>query len=159
LDWSVAKKVSQKAQKPLVNKTVSETLNPNETTTPEPKADPMAEYYQLKKTLLVATLGVTGVVFLVVWWIYSLNIALNYLIGSCVGVIYLRRLAKDVERIGGEQPNFVGNTRLVLFIGLIIFATQWQQLKVVPIFLGFITYKAAIVIYMLQGLMSPSKFD
>lgn len=110
----------------------------------------MQDYYQLKQALLLVTIAITLIAFVSTWLAYSLNIALNYLIGACVGVVYLRMLARDVERIGVQQKR-VGSSRLVLFIGLIVLATQWHQLHLVPIFLGFITYKAAIIIYTVQS--------
>lgn len=106
----------------------------------------MQEYYSLQQELLVATLACTGIIFISVWIFYNLNIALNYLIGACTGVVYLRMLAKDVERLGNEKQR-LSKTRFALFIGLIIIATQWRQLHVIPIFLGFLTYKAALIIY------------
>ncbi|WP_245788889.1 ATP synthase subunit I [Spirulina major] len=134
---------------------------PESETAPSP-ADPaiansssaMQDYYQLKQTLLWVTLGITAVVFISVWITYSLNIALNYLIGACVGVVYLGMLARDVERIGVQKKR-LGSNRLAPFIGLIVIATQWQTLHIVPIFLGFITYKAAIIIYVVQSTLRP----
>ncbi len=114
----------------------------------------MQDYYQLKQTLLWVTLGITAVVSVSVWITYSLNIALNYLIGACVGVVYLGMLARDVERIGVQKKR-LGSNRLAPFIGLIVIATQWQSLHIVPIFLGFITYKAAIIIYVVQSTLRP----
>ncbi|WP_322111910.1 ATP synthase subunit I [Aerosakkonema funiforme] len=125
-----------------------------------PKSKPsesMQEYYSLQQELLVATLACTGIIFISVWIFYNLNIALNYLIGACTGVVYLRMLAKDVERLGNEKQR-LSKTRFALFIGLIIIATQWRQLHVIPIFLGFLTYKAALIIYTVRTtLPSDSK--
>jgi ATP synthase protein I len=111
----------------------------------------MQEYYQLQQTLLWVSLGLTGAIFVAVWIFYSLNIAGNYCLGACVGIVYLRLLARDVEKIGTQQQP-AGRQGLVLFAGLIIVASQWQQLHIIPVFLGFMTYKVAIVIYMLQSL-------
>jgi ATP synthase protein I len=140
---------------PLENTHSSETTNTPESSSTEENS--MEEYYQLKKTLLVLTLILTGLIFSGVWWKFSLNIALNYLLGSGVGLLYLRRLAKDVEGLSSENP-IIGKNRLILFIGLIIIAAKWQQLQILPIFLGFVTYKVAIIIYMMQNsFMSSTK--
>ena len=120
-----------------------------------PESDSMGEFYQLKQTLLLVTLALTGIIFISVWLIYSSSTALNYLLGGCVGVVYLRMLAKDIERIGGSKRSF-GSTRLALFVGLMIIAAERQQLQILPIFLGFMTYKAAIIIYVLQTTLMPA---
>lgn len=114
----------------------------------------MQDFYKLQQRLFVYTIVMTTVIFASVWIGYDLHIAVNYLLGSCVGVVYLRMLARDVERIGQGERKPVPS-RLALFIGLIIVATQWNQLEIVPIFLGFLTYKAAIVVYMLQTTLLP----
>jgi ATP synthase protein I len=112
----------------------------------------MEEYHKLQRKLLLVTLAITGIVFITVWIVYSLNIALNYLIGACTGVVYLKMLARDVERLGRQNQRLSKN-RFALLIGLIIVASQWQQLQILPIFLGFLTYKATLIVYMVQTLM------
>ncbi|MBW4648245.1 MAG: ATP synthase subunit I [Kastovskya adunca ATA6-11-RM4] len=114
----------------------------------------MQEYYQLKRNLLVITLAMTGVIFISVWIFYSIDIALNYLIGACTGMIYLRMLAKEVERLG-QQKRRPSSTRLALLIGVFVVASQWQKLQILPIFLGFLTYKAALIAYVLQSTLLP----
>lgn len=114
----------------------------------------MQEFYQLFQQLLAITLVLTGVIFISVWIFYSLNIALNYLLGACTGVVYLKMLAKDVEQLGSEK-NQLSKNRLALFIGLIVFATQWDELKVLPVFLGFLTYKATLLVYTVQTAFIP----
>jgi ATP synthase protein I len=109
----------------------------------------MQEFYKLYQELLLITLVLTGVVFISVWIFYSLNIALNYLLGACTGVVYLRMLAKDVERLGREK-NQLSKTRLALLVGIILLASRWNQLQILPIFLGFLTYKATLIIYVVR---------
>ncbi len=112
----------------------------------------MQDYYNLQKEMFTATLVVAGIIFISVWIFYSLNTALNYLIGASTGVVYLRMLAKDVEQLGKEKERLSQN-RFALFIGLIIVATQWEQLQILPIFLGFLTYKASLIYIMVQTVM------
>ncbi len=116
----------------------------------------MTEYYQLKQNLLLVTLGMTAIIFGSVWITYTLNTALNYMIGACVGIVYLGMLAREVEKIGSNKKG-VGSTRLALIAGVIIVATQQQQLQIVPIILGFLTYKAAIIFYVIQTTLVPAK--
>ncbi|MBU6229071.1 MAG: ATP synthase subunit I [Cyanobacteria bacterium REEB459] len=116
----------------------------------------MGEYYQLQQNLLICTLVFSGFIFVSVWLVYSLPIALNYLLGACGGVVYLRMLAKNVANLGRGQQK-VGSGRLAIVVGLILVATQWQQLQVVPVFLGFLTYKAALIAYTLWTAVLPNQ--
>ncbi|WP_448603051.1 ATP synthase subunit I [Thermoleptolyngbya sp.] len=123
---------------------------------PEQPDASMQEYYRLQSNLLLTTLAMAAIAFVSVWIVYSLNIALNYLIGACTGVVYLRMLARNVEQLGREKGR-IGNTRLVLLVGLILIASRWNQLQIMPIFLGFLTYKAAVIFYMLRTSILPSQ--
>ncbi len=114
----------------------------------------MQDYYQLQNQLLLLSLAMTPILFMLSWWAYSLNIALNYVIGAIAGVVYLKMLARDVENMMGSKQSLISG-RIALFVGLIIVATQVNQLQILPIFLGFLTYKAAIVVYVLRTTFLP----
>jgi len=118
-----------------------------------PTQDTMQEYYQLKQTLLLGTFALTGIIFISVWGTYSLNTALNYLIGACVGLVYLRMLAKDIESLGNQKGRLSSN-RLALVIGIVVIASQLEQLQILPVFLGFMTYKVAILVYSINTALS-----
>jgi ATP synthase protein I len=129
--------------------------NAESVTTESESSNPsMDEYYQLRQELLVITLVLMAIAFGPIWWFYSIKVALNYLVGACTGVVYLKLLARNVERLGTREQK-VGKSQLAVFIGVMIFATQWEQLEVLPIFLGFLTYKAAILVYTLKIVAKP----
>lgn len=117
-------------------------------------SSPMAEYYRLKQGLVMSSLAIAGLLFGPLWWIYSLKIACSYLLGALAGIMYLRLLAKNVEQLGAGNAQ-VGKNQLGVFIGLIILATQWHQLAVLPIFLGFLTYKVGIIVFVLWTEILP----
>jgi ATP synthase protein I len=143
--FKIRELVNQASQTPPLTeaktKTQEVTSNPSES---------MQEYHQLFQKLVYVTLTLTAIIFIGVWIYYSLNTALNYLLGACTGVVYLRMLAKDVERLGNEKTS-LSKSRFALFIGLMIVAARWDQLQVLPIFLGFLTYKATLFVYTVQS--------
>lgn len=129
--------------------TITTTSNLEQSAPPEAeKADSMTEFYQLRDNVLIATVIIALVSFSLVCYFYSLNTGLSYLLGACVSLVYVNMLAREVERIGTFKKK-IGPTRLALFVGLIVIATKWQQLQVIPVFLGFMTYKASILFYVL----------
>ncbi len=123
---------------------------------PEPSEASMQDYYELQQNLLGLTLAFGAFIFPFVWVCYSLPIALDYLLGTCAGAVYFRMLGKNVSRIGRQQKNSsIG--RLAVFAGVMIVALRWDQLEVIPVFLGFLTYKAAIIAFILWTVVKPQK--
>ncbi|MGK7888482.1 MAG: ATP synthase subunit I [Leptolyngbyaceae cyanobacterium] len=120
---------------------------------PEPSPS-MVEYYQLQQELWLTSIILIGIIFPTVWFTYSLNVALNYIVGASIGVVYIRLLGKKVEGIG-RQKSMISNVRFALIIGVLVIATRLQELEILPIFLGFLTYKVAIIIYMLRSILLP----
>lgn len=115
----------------------------------------MQEYYSLQKELFVATLTFTVGIFGGVWYFYSLDIALNYLLGAIAGIIYLLLLSRDVEQLGRERQK-LNQSRLAVFVALIIAAISIDQLRILPVFLGFLTYKATLLYYIIRTTVIPS---
>ena len=88
-------------------------------------------------------------VFAAVTYFYDLRVAFNYLLGAAAGVVYLRLLAKDVDRIGNESIK-LSLDRQALVVVLMLVAAKWHQLQILPVFLGFLTYKAALIVYLVR---------
>ena len=133
---------------------------PEETTqkslTSNEQGNSMAVYYELQRKLYIYTLTLMGIMFIPIWCFFSLNTALNYGLGALTSVVYLRFLAKDVERLGQHQQR-LGVKGLGIFVVLIVAASKLPQLHVLPVFLGFLTYKGAIIFYMLQAVFLPNQ--
>ncbi|MEB3209959.1 MAG: ATP synthase subunit I [Leptolyngbyaceae bacterium] len=122
---------------------------------PEEPDPSMGEYFRLQWELVAITAVLTIVIFVFTYVFYTFNTALNYLIGALAGILYLRLLAKHVEQLGRERRK-LGQTRLATFVVLILVASQLDQLEILPIFLGFLTYKASLIIYVLRTTLMPS---
>jgi ATP synthase protein I len=118
-------------------------------------SDSMAEYYQLRTELLVTTVVVMAIAFPCVWYFYDLNIALNYLLGAMTGMVYLGLLSRNVERLG-QGAGSGGKSQVAVFVGVIIITAKLQQLHVLPVFLGFLTFKVALLIYTLRTVFTSS---
>ena len=114
----------------------------------------MGEFYQLRNNLFLGTIVIALIGSSLSWWFYSWQTSMNYLIGTGFGLVYLNMLVRAVEKVS-EKKKGVGMTRLIMFIALMIVAFKIQALEVIPIFIGFMTYKVAIVLYILpQNLLS-----
>ena len=118
-------------------------VNPSEVTD-----NSMEEFYQLRNRLLIGTIVVALVGSTFAWYFYTWQTSLNYLLGTGFGLVYLNMLARAVEKVG-ENKKGTGWTRLIMFVGLMIVAIKIQALEVIPIFIGFITYKVTILFYIL----------
>jgi ATP synthase protein I len=118
----------------------------------------MSEYQQLKRELLISIVTISVALFTLVWLKFGLNIALNYLLGAVTGLVYLRMLAREVESVSGAKTKLNSN-RLGLVAGVIILAAKVPELKVLPVFLGFLTYKVALLIYAVRWASAPANED
>jgi ATP synthase protein I len=116
----------------------------------------MQDYYQIQSHLLTLTAIFCAVIFLSVWRCYSLNTAFNYLLGAATGVVYLKMLSKSVSQIGRENPGS-SSGRLAILIGVLVVSTQWKQLSILPVFLGFLTYKIALIAYVVWTAALPQR--
>lgn len=108
----------------------------------------MEDYYALIRELVVTTVVLMGIIFPAVWFKYGVAIASNYLLGAFTGLLYLRLLGRNVEKLG--QVGSVGKSQVAVLVGVLIATTQIEQLSILPVFLGFLTFKAGIFVYTLR---------
>jgi ATP synthase protein I len=148
--------VNSTDETPRPTELVGKETTPEQSGVTQSSEDSMGEYQQLKRELYLITLAITVVAFVTVAFVYELRVALNYLLGAVAGVVYLRLLAKDVDRIGNETSKLSLN-RMALFVGLMLVAAKWHQLQILPVFLGFLTYKVALLIYILRTIWLDNK--
>jgi ATP synthase protein I len=148
--------VNSTDETPPPTELVGEEPTPAQASVTQSSEDSMGEYQQLKRELYLITLAITTVAFATVAFVYELRVALNYLLGAVAGVVYLRLLAKDVDRIGNETSKLSLN-RMALFVGLMLVAAKWHQLQILPVFLGFLTYKVALLVYILRTIWLENK--
>ena len=137
---------------PAKNSTATQAVVENSSTS---VSDGMEDYDRLKYKLLVLTIASGFIIGLGVLVVYGWNIALSYAAGALVGTIYFRMLTKGVDRLGGESHR-LGFSRLGLFILLIVIAAKSDQLHILPAFLGFMTYKVAVLAILAQDLSNGS---
>lgn len=117
---------------------------------------PGGEYDRLQQQLVTTTFVIGVGIAIALAWVYPINVALNYGLGALGGVVYFRMLARGVARIGRANHR-LGPSRLALVAALVIVATRVDSLQVLPIFLGFLTYKVALLIYAVQVLSRLAK--
>lgn len=122
----------------------------------EAQPQQIGDYFQLQQLLLYTTVTISIVVAVCVAVFYSISVAANYLLGAIGGIIYLRLLSRNVAQLGRGRSQ-LGFSRLGIFVGLILVATQVQSLQILPIFFGFISYKVALLVYLVQILTRPSR--
>jgi ATP synthase protein I len=134
---------------PQLTELVNEETTPEESSVIRSSEDSMGEYQQLKQELYLINLVIMAVAFAAVAYFYGLRVAFNYLLGAVAGVVYLRLLAKDVDRIGNESTK-LSLDRQALIVVLMLVAAKWHQLQILPVFLGFLTYKAALIVYLVR---------
>lgn len=128
-----------------------------ETPDSSPGENSMQEYYALQRELLLTTLVFGAVIAVTVWSIYGLKIAASFMLGASASLLYLRMLGRAVERIGKQSGQRLGKSRLALFVLVILTASIWNQLEVIPVFLGFLTYKVALIYYTLRLTLLPQR--
>jgi len=110
----------------------------------QPERDPMADFYGLQHRLLLITGVLSLVIFPVAWLGYSFNTAVSYLLGAFAGLLYFRLLGKYVADLG-VRPSRFSALRYVIVVFVFLVPIKYHVLELMPTFVGFLTFKLAIL--------------
>jgi ATP synthase protein I len=105
----------------------------------------MDDYARLRRRLILATLILSAVAVGVTELRFGLATAGSLLVGALAGVLYLRLLARSVERLGTGSKS-VGKFQLLVPVVLVLAAARLPQLQMLPALIGFLLYKPAILL-------------
>lgn len=105
----------------------------------------MDDYARLRQRLILVTLLVSAVAALITSLRFDLATAGSLLVGAMAGLLYLRLLARSVERVGNGSKS-VGKFQLLVPVVLVLAAARLPELQLLPALIGFLLYKPAILL-------------
>ncbi|MCT0225730.1 hypothetical protein [Synechococcus sp. CS-1328] len=105
----------------------------------------MDDYARLRQRLILATLLVSAVAVVITSLRFDLDTAGSLLVGAMAGLLYLRLLARSVERVGNGSKS-VGKFQLLVPVVLVLAAARLPELQMLPALIGFLLYKPAILL-------------
>ena len=114
-----------------------------------PVVDGMDDFLRLQRRLLTITLCLAAGAVPITALVFDRTAALSLAIGAMGALLYLRLLARSVSRLG-ENSRSVGKVQLLVPIVLVLAASRLPQLSILPVFLGFLLYKPAVIIQALS---------
>ncbi|CAL8464582.1 g4117 [Coccomyxa elongata] len=114
------------------------------------------EYTAMKQGLFRWSLGTTAMCFAAAYTFYSRDTAASYGLGAVGGLFYLRLLNRSVDGMGASFLGAAGGqARLLIPVILALAYNRWHlvggvdktgvDLELLPMLLGFFTYKAGVV--------------
>ncbi|EFJ10221.1 hypothetical protein SELMODRAFT_128521 [Selaginella moellendorffii] len=129
---------------------------------------------QLKSGLQVLTVGIGGAGTVCAYVAYSPTVALSYGIGLAGSLAYVRMLGNSVDAFGsqdvkGAARGAVGQPRLLVPVILTMIFNRWNELlapelgvaelQLIPMLVGFFTYKIATMAQVVQDALPQESRD
>lgn len=118
------------------------------------------EAFEAKKLdFLTWTLALTALGSITTFQLYDQNVAASYTVGALGGIIYLRLLGKSVDSVGSQSiegglGSMASQPRLLIPVLLAFIFNRWNllysakfeiTLQLLPMLIGFFTYKIAVL--------------
>lgn len=129
------------------------------------------DYNRIKSDLQLLTAIFGGVGSAVAYVSYSTEVAFSYGVGLLGALTYVRMLGTSVDSLGqsgskGALRGALGQPRLLVPVVLVMFFNRWNgvvapeysllHLQLIPILVGFFTYKAATVVEVFRDALQAS---
>ncbi|XP_060188561.1 protein CONSERVED ONLY IN THE GREEN LINEAGE 160, chloroplastic-like [Lycium barbarum] len=123
------------------------------------------QYLKLKNKLQLLTVGIGGIGVVSAYISYSPEIALSYGAGFIGSLMYMRMLGNSVDSMQSDGPRAlikaaVGQPRLLVPVALVMIFNRWNgilvpeygfmHLELIPILVGFFTYKIATFVQAIE---------
>ncbi|KAL5793621.1 hypothetical protein ACOSP7_002215 [Xanthoceras sorbifolium] len=141
----------------------------------QPRGDPEVlaaqareQYFKLKNKLQYLTLGIGGVGLVSAYVSYSPEIAASFGAGFLGSLVYIRMLGSSVDSMAdgarGIIKGAIGQPRLLVPVVLVMIYNRWNgilvpeygymHLDLIPMLVGFFTYKIATFVQALEEALS-----
>ena len=104
------------------------------------------DFFSLQLTLYCLTLFLSSVITIVSCIFINFSFGLSVFIGSIIGILYLRLLAKSIGNLG-KTSSGISKVQLLLPVCLFIFASRNELIEILPSIIGFFLYKPVMFYY------------
>lgn len=128
------------------------------------------EYSKLKRKLQILTLSIGGIGLVSAYVSYTLKTAASFGVGLLGSLIYVRMLGKSVDSMADGAKGLIksiGQPRLLVPVALVMIFNRWNEilvpdfgymhLELIPMLVGFFTYKIATFIQAIEVAISPTR--
>ncbi|KAK2972158.1 hypothetical protein RJ640_018226 [Escallonia rubra] len=120
-------------------------------------AESREQYFKLKEKIQILTLGIGGIGLVSAYVSYSPEIAASYGVGFLGSLAYMRMLGNSIDAMAdgarGLIKGAIGQPRLLVPVVLVMIYNRWNgilvpeygfmHLELIPMLVGFFTYKIA----------------
>ncbi len=104
------------------------------------------DFFSLQLALYCLTLLFSIVITIISCIFINFSFGLSVLIGSIIGILYLRLLAKSIGNLGKTSTG-ISKVQLLLPVCLFIFASKNELIEILPSIIGFFLFKPAMFYY------------
>ena len=104
------------------------------------------DFFSLQLALFCLTLILSIVITIVSCIFINFSFGLSVFVGSIIGILYLRLLAKSIGNLG-KTSSGISKVQLLLPVCLFIFASRNELIEILPSIIGFFLYKPVMFYY------------